>query len=195
MMTRRLNYSWIRSVFALILGVFLVMYPGEASLYLVMMIGLLFLLPGIIALWSFFVDNHRQFRTFPVLGLGSSLLGIWLLVMPGFFIAILMYVLGIMLILAGINLIGGLMSACRYTTISLGFYVIPILISLAGLLVLFNPFTSASIPFIILGISSIVYALSDLFNAYRFRNVRTKAEEIIINESDDTTQISQDTDK
>jgi membrane protein HdeD len=45
---------------------------------------------------------------------------------------------------------------------------------LAGLLVLFNPFATASIPFIILGASCICYALSDLLNYFRFRRKGTK---------------------
>lgn len=43
------------------------------------------------------------------------------------------------------------------------------LVLIAGVVVLFNPFTAATVPFIILGVSSIVYGLSDLVNIIRFR--------------------------
>ena len=48
-------------------------------------------------------------------------------------------------------------------------FVIPLLVLAAGLVVLFNPFEVATIPFIILGASSIVYALTDLFRILRYR--------------------------
>ena len=48
--------------------------------------------------------------------------------------------------------------------------VIPVLVLIAGIVVLFNPFyAQAAVPFIILGVSSIAYGLSDLINIIRFR--------------------------
>lgn len=78
---KTMNYSIIRCICALVLGVLLVAWPEAAILYLVITIGALFLVPGL----------------------------------------------------------------------------------------LFNPFTAATVPFIILGVSSIVYGLSDLVNIIRFR--------------------------
>ena len=49
------------------------------------------------------------------------------------------------------------------------FFRIYVLVLIAGIVVLFNPFTAAAVPFIILGVSSIVYGLSDLINIIRFR--------------------------
>ena len=44
-----------------------------------------------------------------------------------------------------------------------------ILSVLAGILILVNPFEAAKIPFIVLGASSIVYGLTDLFRIIRYR--------------------------
>lgn len=188
MVTRKLNASWIRSVFALIIGVLLVMYPGEASLYLVMTIGVLFLLPGLISLWSYFTMGDKRPRVFPLVGLGSALLGVWLLVMPGFFIQILMYMLGAMLVLAGVNLIAGLMQARRHAVVAVAFYIVPVLLLIAGLLVLVNPFGTAAVPFIILGVSSIAYALSDLINHYKFRQTRVEIIEEVTEDGRSSTE-------
>ena len=49
------------------------------------------------------------------------------------------------------------------------FYVIPVLLLLAGILILVNPFEAAKVPFIVLGVSSIVYGLTDLFRIIRYR--------------------------
>jgi uncharacterized membrane protein HdeD (DUF308 family) len=52
--------------------------------------------------------------------------------------------------------------------------VTPILILLAGLIVLVNPFAAATIPFIILGVSSTVYGITELINIYKFRKKEEK---------------------
>ena len=103
------------------------------------------------------------------MGLGSLLFGLWLLIMPGFFVRILMYVLGAMLVLAGLNMLAGLVNARRLMPVAWGFYVVPVLILAAGIVVLFNPFQTAELPFIVLGVTSIVYGDFDMFEAYKFR--------------------------
>ncbi len=103
------------------------------------------------------------------MGLGSLLFGLWLVIMPAFFVGILMYVLGAVLVLAGINQIISLSAARAWTTVPAGFYVIPVLILLAGIVVLFNPFAAATVPFIVLGVSCVVYGVSDLVHGLRFR--------------------------
>ena len=158
-----MNYSIIRCICALVIGVLLVAWPEAAILYLVITIGVLFLVPG---LFSFSVYLIRRF---PIAGLGSLLFGLWLMIMPAFFVGILMYVLGAVLVLAGISQIVNLSAARSWTVVPGGFFVIPVLVLIAGIVVLFNPFTAAAVPFIILGVSSIVYGLSDLINIIRFR--------------------------
>ena len=123
-----MNYSIIRCICALVIGVLLVAWPEAAILYLVITIGVLFLVPGLFSLSGYLIRGKQDGSRFPIAGLGSLLFGLWLMIMPAFFVGILMYVLGAVLVLAG-----------------------------------------AAVPFIILGVSSIVYGLSDLINIIRFR--------------------------
>ena len=83
---------------------------------------------------------------FPIAGLGSLLFGLWLMIMPAFFVGILMYVLGAVLVLAGISQIVNLSAARSWTVVPGGFFVIPVLVLIAGIVVLFNPFTAAAVP-------------------------------------------------
>ena len=155
-----MNYSIIRCICALVIGVLLVAWPEAAILYLVITIGVLFLVPGLFSLSGYLIRGKQD---------GSRLFGLWLMIMPAFFVGILMYVLGAVLVLAGISQIGNLSAARSWTVVPGGFFVIPVLVLIAGIVVLFNPFTAAAVPFIILGVSSIVYGLSDLINIIRFR--------------------------
>ncbi len=172
-MTRKVNNVWVRGIFSIIIGVLLVLYPGTASIYFVMAIGALFFIPGVVSVVSYLMSRNRQ-RYFPFMGLGSLLFGLWLLIMPSFFVFILMYILGAVLVLAGLNMLAGLVNTRKYMPVSGGFYVIAILILAAGIVVLFNPFQTAELPFIVLGVSSIVYALFDMFEAYKFRKTRVE---------------------
>lgn len=171
MLMKTINYFILRSVFAIAIGLLLVFWPETAINYLVITIGILFFIPGLISIIVYFTRKKEvaEKYVFPIAGLGSLLFGIWLMIMPDFFVQILMYILGFVLVLGGIQQIVSLISARKWYKISIGYYIIPVLILLAGLIVLLNPFSVASAAFIMLGISCIVYGLSDLFNGIRFK--------------------------
>lgn len=171
---KTMNYSIIKCICALVIGVLLVTWPEAAIIYLVITIGVLFLVPGLISVFGYLTAGKQGSRSFPVAGLGSLLFGLWLMIMPAFFVGILMYVLGAILVLAGISQIVNLSAARSWTVVPGGFFVIPVLVLIAGIVVLFNPFTAATVPFIILGVSSIVYGLSDLISITRFREKKEK---------------------
>ena len=166
---KTMNYSIIRCICALVLGVLLVAWPEAAILYLVITIGVLFLVPGLFSVFGYLTHGKQNGMSFPISGLGSLLFGLWLMIMPAFFVGILMYVLGAVLVLAGVSQIVNLSAARSWTVVPGGFFIVPVLVLIAGIVVLFNPFTAATVPFIILGVSSIVYGLSDLVNIIRFR--------------------------
>ena len=165
-----MNYSIIRCICALVIGVLLVAWPEAAILYLVITIGVLFLVPGLFSLSGYLIRGKQDGSRFPIAGLGSLLFGLWLMIMPAFFVGILMYVLGAVLVLAGISQIVNLSAARSWTVVPGGFFVIPVLVLIAGIVVLFNPFTARCCSIHHSGSEqSIVYGLSDLINIIRFR--------------------------
>ena len=95
---RTLNYAAISSICALLVGILLVVWPEVAVNYLVITIGALFFLPGVLGVFGYFMSSGKQEAQarpmFPIVALGSALLGLWLMVMPAFFVGILMYLLG-----------------------------------------------------------------------------------------------------
>ena len=171
---KTMNHSIVRSICAILVGILLVAWSDAAALYLVIAVGAMFLIPGLFAIVNYLLKGSRQGMPFPLVSIGSALFGLWLMVMPAFFVGILMYVLGAVLIFAGIGQITNLVSAQRWTPVPVGYYVVPVLILIAGLVVLLNPFAAASVPFLILGISSIVYGASELVNQIRFRKREEK---------------------
>lgn len=169
---KRINNSVLRSAFAMILGFVLVLWPEAAITYLVIAIGICFIIPGIFSLLNYFTREKVEGEPspmFPIDGAGSILFGAWLVVMPEFFVNILMYILGALLVIAGIQQIAMLVSARKWSIVPLGFYIMPALILLTGIMIIAYPFGAAANTFIIFGVASIFYGVIELINWYKFR--------------------------
>ena len=174
---KTVNYSLIRILFALVIGLVLVLWPNAAASYIVITVGVAFLIPGIISLFGYMARKKTETGVstrFPIEGLGSVLFGIWLIIMPEFFADVLMFILGFILIMGGIQQIASLSMARKWTPVPPAFYVVPILILLAGIIALFNPTGVRNTAFIIIGISSLIYSLTELINWFKFTRRRPK---------------------
>ncbi|MBP3678792.1 MAG: DUF308 domain-containing protein, partial [Bacteroidaceae bacterium] len=178
---KMMNYSVIRGICAVVIGFLLVVWPETAILYLVIAIGALFLIPGLVSIVSYVMNGRKLRMPFPIVSVGSSLFGLWLMISPAFFVGILMYVLGVVLVFAGISQIITLLNTRSWTPVATGYFVIPVLVLLAGMVVLLNPFAAATIPFIILGVSCMVYGISDIINRIRFRK-KDNYQEVVVEE-------------
>lgn len=173
---KSLNYSLIRMLFALVIGLVLVLWPDAATDYIVITIGVAFLVPGVISLLGHFTAKPAEEKShrFPVEGVGSTLFGLWLIIMPDFFADLLMFLLGFILIMGGVYQLASLSAVRRWTPVPAGFYLLPSLILIAGIVALFNPTGVRNTALIIIGISSLVYALTELINWFRFTRRRPK---------------------
>jgi len=169
-----LSYSFLRAIGALVIGLILVMFPNQAADYLVITVGVVFLVPSLISIIGYFAQSAEVRRRFPIEGVGSLLFGLWLIVMPGFFADLLTLVLGFILVMGGVQQIASLSAARRWMPVPMGYYVLPVLILLAGMVALFNPTGVRSTAFIIIGVSSMVYAASELLNWFKFTRRRPK---------------------
>jgi uncharacterized membrane protein HdeD (DUF308 family) len=166
---KMIQYAFLRALSAVLIGCALVAWPEAAIIYLVITIGVLFLVPGLFAIFSYLTRKREVEMMFPIAGLGSLLFGIWLIVMPGFFVGILMYVLGVVLLMAGIHQLVSLTQARQWSVVPWGLYVLPALVLVAGLVVLANPFEAATVPFVMLGVSSVIYGATDLWRLWKYR--------------------------
>jgi len=167
------NNLLLRGIISVLLGVLLILWPGHASHYLVIAIGLFFLLPGLLSVFNYFISGkkERASSSFPVEGAGSLLLGVLLLVFPAFFISILMYLLGVLSIIGGIGLIIYLLSGRKKAVVSFWYYVLPVLITITGVLILANPEKVVENTFIIFGVVCILFGVSLLINWCKFRKL------------------------
>lgn len=176
---KRTNFSLVSGICSLLMGIMLVLWSQSIVKYLIMAVGFLFLIPGIYALFSYFFtrkgeNEERHFGWTQIVGIGSILFGFSLILCPVYFETTLMYAIGVILAYAGLNEIITLASAREWTRVSGGFYVIPVLVMVLGIFILFNPISSANIPFILLGIGCIAYGISGIIDSFRFRKPRVE---------------------
>lgn len=191
---RVLSSYIFRALCAMLVGFLLVSNPQTMTTLLVQIIGGLFTLSGVVAVIGYFVNNHQHERRvrkaaqlgqeaprqsslvnmFPVVGIGSLAFGVFLLLMPNMFIHILMYVLGLLMVLAGASQCWSLVSYRKVAPLTWSAFVLPLLILAAGIYVLCQPSEGASLPFTILGIACICYGVAEFFNGLRLHRFQRR---------------------
>jgi uncharacterized membrane protein HdeD (DUF308 family) len=172
---KTIHYSFLRAVAALILGLVLVMFPGRAGEYLVVTLGVLFLVPSLVSIIGYFAASREARPFFPIVGIGSALFGLWLMMMPGFFADALTFLLGFILVLGGVWQIVSLVLARHWVRVPAAAYIVPSLILLVGLGTFLYPAGARQTLFIIIGATWMVYAASELMNWFLY--VRKKPQE------------------
>ncbi|MBP3251230.1 MAG: DUF308 domain-containing protein [Prevotella sp.] len=184
--------SILRAVAALVVGALLIKYPDTTLSGLTIAIGILFLVAGIISLvaWVYQRQKTPSFSVysaddkviqntqpmFPVVGLGSLLLGAILALMPETFIRLQMYFVAALLILGSLNLYMNLIAARTFGHVSAGFWLMPTVILLAGIVVMVKPMESAALPLIILGWGMLLFGVVEMICSLKYFQLKRKAE-------------------
>ena len=196
-----LQSSVFRAICAIAIGCLLIKYPDNTVTWMTVAIGVLFLLSGLISLivyvnarkhvseFKILDANGRVISgekpTFPIVGVGSLILGAMLALTPNIFITALMYIIGGILILGAINQYMNLINGKKYGKIGFGYWVFPSVILLIGLYVVIKPMAPASMAMLILGWCSLLYGLTEMINSLKFHSDKrkyAKAQEIPVAE-------------
>lgn len=179
-----LQSSYFRAIIAIVIGALLVQYREQMVQWLTISIGVLFFLSGIISCATYisgrrstdpsleiFDTNGNKIEplkpNFPIVGLGSLILGIILALMPTTFINWLMYILAAILILGAINQFVNLASATKYAHVGAFYWIMPSLILLIGIIAILYPQATASAPMFVIGWCMIVYGVVESLNSIK----------------------------
>lgn len=206
----------LRSIGAIIIGVLLIKYSNNAVLWLTILIGVIFLLSGLVSCITYLTGRNRKGidgiqildatgrditparPSFPIIGLGSLLLGGLLTFAPSLFINFLVYGLALILILGALNQFFNLSSASRIVKIGLFWWIVPALILLTGLIALVKPSIIATAPLYIIGWCMIIYGVVEMINSIKISRCRrdyAKAMEIREQQETANSQTAKETDK
>ena len=200
--------SVFRAICAIAIGIMLIKYPDNTVTWITIVIGVLFLLSGIISLVVYY-HSLRQYSkqeslsggvyitdsegqrieipkpTFPIVGVGSAILGLLLALTPNVFVKGLMYIIGGILVLGAVNQFMNLLNARRFGKIGFGYWILPCIILLTGLYVIIRPMDPPAMAMLILGWCTLVYGVTELINAIKIHNEKrkfAKAQEIPVAE-------------
>lgn len=185
-----LQSSVFRAICAIAIGIMLIKYPDNTVTWITVAIGVLFLLSGIISLVVYYnalkhVSEYTitdadgnivagQKPTFPIVGVGSAILGLLLAITPTVFITALMHIIGAVLILGAVNQFMNLLNARRFGSVGFGYWIFPSLILLTGLYVIIKPLAPAQMAMLVLGWCTLLYGVTELINALKIHNEKRK---------------------
>ena len=184
-----IHSSIFRAVCAIIVGVLLIQYREQTVTWITIAIGVLFFLSGVISLASYWAAKRNAEKMqgqilsdfngkpimgmmpkFPLVSVGSLILGLLLALMPQVFIAWLMFILAFILILGALTQFVNLASAANMGRVGILFWLFPSALLLLGLLAIIKPSTIASAPLFIIGWGMLIYGVVELLNAFKISN-------------------------
>lgn len=184
-----IHSSIFRAVCAIIVGVLLIQYREQTVTWITVAIGVLFFLSGVISLASYWAAKRYAEKMqgqilsdsngkpimgmmpkFPLVSVGSLILGLLLALMPQVFIAWLMFILAFILILGALTQFVNLASAAKMGRVGILFWLFPSVLLLLGLLTIIKPSAIASAPLLIIGWGMLIYGVVELLNVFKISN-------------------------
>ncbi len=166
-----------RSISMFMIGLLLVLNP-DTPLFIVQVIAALFAFFGLMSILHYIRAQFSKLDIvrplFPFTGLGSIGLGVVLGLYPEKFISILMYILGAVIVLIGMNQLSSIFLYRKIAPVRWWSFIMPLCIVGAGILVLAYPLESASLPFVIIGCCCIFNGITELFYGLRLASYQRK---------------------
>ena len=205
---RILQSSIFRALCAILFGYFLVIYRQELLHWTTVAFGCLFFLSGLVSVIAYLARKRQSAKladqlqamsemregemeapteegiktslapAFPIVGVGSMILGAILALMPTTFVHGMMYVVAALIVLGAVNLIYNLSLARKFATIGIGFWVVPILLLILGILMIVKPDLFATMPYRIMGWTLAVYGVIEIINSIKILRCRKQYEKI-----------------
>ena len=146
--------SILSGIALLVIGILFIAAPATSAKVIAAIIGIVLILEGLFRRWVALrqrVKNVSQ-KLLAILALVLIVLGIFLLINPGYLIAYSYVIFGIVLILNALyNIYGVLRGEIRVAGNRLFYLILSAALAVIGIVILFNPFTAANVMMRIIG--------------------------------------------
>jgi uncharacterized membrane protein HdeD (DUF308 family) len=168
----------IRGIFSIIVGGIIVAVPDLTMNMVMRGLGLLMVIDGIVA---FIIDySQRDKRTqnpwaLMPRGTLSAIIGAILLIFPGFLVNIFVFVLGIILFMAGFSLLTTQLSSRKFgvSWIMVMFSVVALV---SGVVMITKPFESTQAILIFFGVIILLYGIAEIVWSFKLRKMLKEVE-------------------
>ncbi|MBQ6062704.1 MAG: DUF308 domain-containing protein [Prevotella sp.] len=207
--------SLVRAVVAAIVGMLILEYREDTVRWITVASGVLFFVSGIISCAIYYSGKQKAegqkvydaegnlvsaglSPNFPLVGLGSIILGIILAVMPVSFITGVMYAMAAILILGAINQFVNLGRATRFCRVGFFYWLLPSVILLVALFLIFKPIEMATTPLLLTGWCMLLYAATEIVNGLKLvaanheRKIMEKEKEVVVQKEEQLPAPSDD---
>lgn len=199
--------SIFRAICAIVVGALLVKYGEQTVTWITILIGVIFFISGVISCITYFAAKRKSTDSdvdiydaqgnlivqskpmFPIVGVGSMILGAILALFPNTFINGLMYVLAAILILGAINQFFNLAVTTRFAHVGLAWWIVPSLILIIGIVTIIKPSLIAATPLLVIGWCMMVYGVVEIINSIKIHQCKrrvTKASEMSASKTDNS---------
>ena len=181
-------------------GILVVKYREDMVTWMTIGLGAIFFMAGVISCISYYIQRkhvqkirekiadgislmdangnvvEQSMPTFPIVGVGSLILGVILASMPETFLNWLTYIFAAIILLVSVYQIADLIVANRYGRVGWAYWVMPIIMLLAAVVALVNPESISSSPLFFLGWAMIISGAVMIVNVLKIYTVRRAAE-------------------
>ena len=164
--------SYITSSILILLGLVLVVKSEETLKVISYLVGGVLITLGIVAFIKFFKNSEKNIPdNFDIIyGIVTIVFGIFIIINPKLVASIIPFVLGAWILFKsafkvayGFELKGKNNPIWKPTLITSG------ISALVGIIIIFNPFKTASIVFMLIGIALIAYGIMDIISTYQLK--------------------------
>ena len=170
--------SVLRGIITLAMGGCLLLWPGFTAGLIVKLIAGFLLTVGFITLFTALAAASRTSSPMPmiiVLNVAVYLVfGLLVFLFPNFFLGLIAFLFGAVLLVAGISQIVGLYQGSKFSNLSGGMYVMPVAITVCGIALFFSPKASTEMLTMIFGAAIALYGVSELVAVWKLRKAAPK---------------------
>lgn len=178
--------NWLTALIVMLVGILLIVWHQRVDVlnWIVIAVGIMLIVPGLYSCISALVRKSERNRgntdysaasSTIVASLGAIALGVWMVVFPAFFVGLLAYIFGAILILYGIFHIIVVAVWSRPFILPWWFYLIPVLMIIAGVVILCTDVrTINSAVVLITGIALVASSVNSVLEISATNPARTK---------------------
>lgn len=205
-----------RALVAIAMGVLLVKDPSGTLKWITILLGVLFLVVGVMSCINYFVrivherkeaveidEKGRPVRrsafgkgrsSFPMASVGSVLFGLVLIIRPDLFDEILMYILGAFIIVGAINQLVKLALINRFVRVHWLFWVFPTILFIVGVWLIIKPFAVLETTMYAIGWCLLVLGVVECITAIKefAASKRISSAEEVVDEAEEVTDAAAD---
>lgn len=167
------SYGYARAVITLAAGLLMVCWPTVVAKTLVIILGAFIAAAGVVSLVLSFTGKWKEEKVslLTMNALVDIVIGIVVIVFSDFFVELIMYLFGILLLIFGLSEIVSLLRTQKTAKISWLLFVGPAITTICGIVIFFDPFNSNKWLFIFFGISLLIYSITEFMSTHTVRKI------------------------